>query len=67
MGLKAGRPTGRTKKHVSDMNNQLDSEARLTILLPNAMKKQLKLYAIENDTDISKVVREAISKIIDND
>lgn len=62
MGLKAGRPTGRTEKHVSNVKSQMDTEARLTILLPNSLKKKLKLHAINNDTDVSKVVREAIIK-----
>lgn len=64
MGLKAGRPTGRTEKHVSKVKTQMDSEARLTILLPSSLKKKLKLHAIENDTDVSKIVRDAIIKAV---
>ena len=64
MGLKHGRPSGRTKKHVADEVTKLENESRLTILLPASMKKKLKLKALEQETDVSKLVREAIAKII---
>ncbi|MGC1955674.1 MAG: hypothetical protein WA970_24510 [Gammaproteobacteria bacterium] len=63
MGLKAGRPSGRTLERVQEAKPQLaddDPEKRLNVRMPLSEYRKLKRFAFERDETISDVVREAI-------
>jgi len=63
MALKAGRPTGRTTKHVDQMRKRLetgDEEMRLNVRMLKSEYLVLKRYALEQEMSVSDVVRFAI-------
>ena len=65
MGLKPGRPTGRTLTHVDRMKQQLtadEGEMRLNVRMPKAEYQRLKKFAFENGMNVSDVVRKALKK-----
>ena len=63
MALKSGRPTGRTLTHVDQVKRQLaddESEMRLNVRMLKADYRKLKRFALDNDMNVSDVVRAAL-------
>lgn len=63
MALKAGRPTGRTLTHVDQIKRQLaddETERRLNVRMSKAEYRQLKRFALDQDMNVSDVVRAAL-------
>jgi hypothetical protein len=67
--VSAGRPTGRTETHVEKLiaNVKLDEKKeppRVVVKLNQEERKAFKLWCLENDTEMSTVLRDFIlSKI----
>lgn len=64
MVMKAGRPTGRTTKHVAKSATQLDELKRLNILLPASELRALKVYAAQHDTTVTSIIRNSIKPYV---
>jgi hypothetical protein len=48
------------------MNNRSEIETkddiRATVYIPKSLHKQMKLFAVQNDTSVSEIVREAVTQ-----
>jgi hypothetical protein len=65
MGLKAGRPTGRTAERVEHLKAKLvkeEPEMRLNVRMPKSEYRKLKRFAFEREMTIIKVVQVALSE-----
>jgi ribosomal protein L15 len=65
MGLKAGRPTGRTAERVEHLKAKLvkeEPEMRLNMRMPKSEYRKLKRFAFEREMTIIKVVQVALSE-----
>lgn len=63
MALKAGRPTGSTKKRMEKLKARLtddEQERRLNVRMTKGEYKKLKLFAVEKDMTISEVVKASL-------
>ena len=67
MGLKAGRPTGRTGERVEHLKAKLakeEPEMQLNVRMPKSEYRKLKRFAFEREMAISEVVRVALSEYV---
>lgn len=51
------------KQPIEKVEEKADLNARLTIKIPNEELKELKIMAIQNDMNLSQLVRMAIKKL----
>ena len=51
------------KQPIEKVEEKVELNARLTIKIPNAELKELKIMAIQNDMNLSELVRMAIKKL----
>jgi hypothetical protein len=67
VGLKAGRPTGRTAERVEQLKAKLakeEPEMRLNVRMPKSEYRRLKWFAFEREMTITEVVREALREYV---
>ncbi len=71
--LKKDIDTERVKKQAeqitdkSKLENRNEKQVRLSVSIVNDKHKQLKIYCIENDSDIQTVVSTLIDKLLNNE
>lgn len=62
IGLKTGRPSGRTAEHVKGLMDDIEEEKRLNVIMPAGEYHALKMYAAARRKTISEVIRTAIKQ-----
>lgn len=60
--IKAGRPSGRTKEHISEQIKQLEGVKRLNVVFNLNDYNDLKKICLEADMSISEFVRQSVLK-----
>ena len=62
LGLKTGRPSGRTAEHVKGLMDDAEEEKRLNVIMPAGEYHALKMYATAQRKTISDIIRTAIKQ-----
>jgi hypothetical protein len=62
LGLKTGRPSGRTAEHVKGLMDDAEEEKRLNVIMPAGEYHALKVYAASQKKTISEIIRSAIKQ-----
>jgi hypothetical protein len=60
--LAAGRPTHRTAEHVQPAIEAMRETVRLNVDIPKQEYKELKRRAVDEDTTISAIVKQALQQ-----
>jgi hypothetical protein len=60
--LAAGRPTQRTAEHVQPAIEAMRETVRLNVDIPKQEYKELKRRAVDEDTTISAIVKQALQQ-----
>ena len=64
--LKAGRPSNLKDKAIAVVRNDINVTSKVTVNFPKTLHKQVKQFAVDQDTTITEVLLQAVTIYMKN-